>query len=158
MYSLSKREVRHIGVQINSSWPAHKSWNLKNLKAVDSEKQGRLLIGDGITMIEGKDDFVIPHLTEDGILETFPFVVVDMGAVGFICNGANVMRPGITHIENFAMSEIVVIKDKMHQKKLAIGIARFDSEKMKALDKGPVITNLHYVGDIFWNLKKGLRI
>jgi PUA domain protein len=157
MYSLSKREVRNIGDQINSNWPPHNRWNIKNLKAVDAEKHGRLLVGEELTMIERKDAFVIPHLTEDVILSTFPFVVVDMGAVGFICNGANVMRPGITHFEKFAESEILVIKDQMHEKKLAVGISRLDSEKMKAIGKGPVITNLHYVGDIFWNLKKGLR-
>jgi predicted ribosome-associated RNA-binding protein Tma20 len=26
------------------------------------------------------------------------------------------------------------------------------------LEKGPVINNLHYVGDIFWNLKKEIRL
>lgn len=157
MYSLSKREVRHIGDHINTNWPQHIRWNIKNLKAIDTEKHGRLLVGEELTLIERKEDFVIPHLTEDTILSNFPYVIIDMGAVGFICNGANVMRPGITRFDKFAESEIVVIKDQMHEKKIAVGISRFDNEKMNSLDRGPVITNLHYVGDIFWNLKKELR-
>jgi len=100
---------------------------------------------------------VVPHLTQDAVLNYFPFVIVDMGAVAFICNGANVMRPGITSFDKFEQSELVVIKDVVHEKKIAVGISRFDNEKMKAFDKGTVITNLHYVGDIFWNLKKELR-
>ena len=32
---------------------------------------------------------------ETEVLEKFPYVMVDMGAVKFMCKGANVMRPGI---------------------------------------------------------------
>lgn len=157
MYSLSKKEGRQIGDYINKFWPHHIPWNLKNLKAIDTEKHGRLLISDDIIIIESNQKLVVPHLTQDAVLNYFPFVIVDMGAVAFICNGANVMRPGITSFDKFEQSELVVIKDVVHEKKIAVGISRFDNEKMKTFDKGPVITNLHYVGDIFWNLKKELR-
>ncbi|MGA9218046.1 MAG: PUA domain-containing protein, partial [Nitrososphaeraceae archaeon] len=105
-----------------------------------------------------KDDLIVPHLVEKDLLSHFPYVIVDMGAVGFICNGANVMRPGITHVDGFGESEIVVVKDQVHSKSLAIGYSRVDSGTMMNLEKGPVINNLHYVGDIFWNLKKETRL
>jgi PUA domain protein len=80
-----------------------------------------------------------------------------MGAVKFVCNGANVMRPGITYLDEFKQSDLVIVKDETHRKSLAIGISLFDAESTRNFERGPVITNLHYVGDVFWELKKEIR-
>ena len=80
-----------------------------------------------------------------------PKIVIDMPAVKFIANGADVMRPGIKEIDNFNKDAIVVIVDETHQKPLAIGQAQHDSEEMKSLESGKVIKNLHHVGDKIWN-------
>jgi len=80
-----------------------------------------------------------------------PKIAIDMPAVKFIANGADVMRPGIKEIDNFEKGKIIVIVDETHQKPLAIGQALFSSEEMKTLDSGKVIKNLHYVGDKIWN-------
>lgn len=157
-HSLSKREIRDIAGRISKNWPKSIVWNIKSLNAIETEKSGRLLIGEGITVIQTKDDLIVPHLVEKDLLSHFPYIVVDMGAVGFICNGANVMRPGITYFDDFGELEIVVVKDQVHNKSLAIGLSRVDGETMMNLEKGPVINNLHYVGDIFWNLKKEIRL
>lgn len=157
-HSLSKREIRDIAGRISKNWPKSIICNIKSLNAIETEKNGRLLVGEGITMVQTKDDFIVPHLVEKDLLSHFPDVIVDMGAVGFICNGANVMRPGITHTAGFGESEIVVVKDQVHNKSLAIGYSRVDAGTMMNLEKGPVINNLHYVGDIFWNLKKETRL
>ena len=156
-HTLSKREIRQIAGRISNTWPKSINCNIKSLNAIETEKDGRLLVGEGITIVQTKDDLIIPHLVEKDLLSYFPCVIVDMGAVGFICNGANVMRPGITHIDSFGVSEIVVVKDQVHNKSLAVGHSRVDAATMMNLEKGPVIDNLHYVGDIFWNLKKETR-
>jgi len=156
-HTLSKREIREIAGCISNNWPKSINCNIKSLNAIETEKDGRLLVGEGITIVQTKDDLIIPHLVEKDLLSHFPCVIVDMGAVGFICNGANVMRPGITHIDSFGVSEIVVVKDQVHNKSLAVGHSRVDAATMMNLEKGPVIDNLHYVGDIFWNLKKETR-
>ena len=156
-HTLSKREIREIAGRISNNWPKSINCNIKSLNAIETEKDGRLLVGEGITIVQTKDDLIIPHLVEKHLLSHFPCVIVDMGAVGFICNGANVMRPGITHIDSFGVSEIVVVKDQVHNKSLAVGHSRVDAATMMNLEKGPVIDNLHYVGDIFWNLKKETR-
>jgi PUA domain protein len=96
MYTLSKREIRQISECIRNTWPKSISWMTKNLKAIDTEKNGRLLVGDDFTFIQKEEQLIVPHLTEETILSHFPKVIVDMGAVKFVCNGANVMRPGIT--------------------------------------------------------------
>lgn len=81
-------------------------------------------------------------------------ITVDMGAIKFVINGADIMRPGITQIEdNISENEPIVIIDQNNSKPLAIGIALLDSEKMQESSSGKVIKNIHYVGDDIWNLK-----
>jgi PUA-domain protein len=78
-------------------------------------------------------------------------VVIDMPAVRFIANGADVMRPGIKKMDVFRGEEIVVVVDEKNLKPLSIGLALFSSEEMERMDKGKVVRNLHHVGDDFWN-------
>ena len=58
------------------------------------DDNSKLIIGTGITILKINDDY-LPFLNQTEILEKFPNVMVDMGAVKFMCNGANVMSPGI---------------------------------------------------------------
>lgn len=79
-----------------------------------------------------------------------PQITVDMGAVKFIVNGADVMRPGITHIpETIQKGDLVVVIDQNNKKPLVVGIALFDAADMK---EGKVIKNIHRIGDDIWNL------
>ncbi|MBR9676184.1 DUF1947 domain-containing protein [Candidatus Woesearchaeota archaeon] len=80
-------------------------------------------------------------------------VVVDMGAVKFVVNGADIMRPGILSCEEFIEDDLVVIVDEKNKKPLSVGIALFDSETVMDEDSGKVISNIHYVGDDTWNTK-----
>jgi len=83
-------------------------------------------------------------------LDNLPKVVVDMGAIRFVCNGADVMAPGITDMGAFGVDDIVVIRDVTHGKALAIGVAKKSSVDIEMSKKGKVIKNLHYVGDKLW--------
>jgi len=103
----------------------------------------------------------LPSLKYDEVLVTLPRIVVDMGAVPHIANGAQIMRPGIRQIEGqFNSDDVVVIVDEKYQKIIALGIAEMDSEKMHSTTRGRVIANLHYVGDPIWksfNLSNKLK-
>jgi PUA domain protein len=77
-----------------------------------------------------------------------------MGAIKFVCNGAKVMRPGIIDFDYFRNGDIVVVKDQMHGKALAVGLALKDSEVAKAMSKGYIIDNLHYISDKIWKAYK----
>jgi len=80
-----------------------------------------------------------------------PQIVVDMGAVAHVVNGSHIMRPGITEIRGvFSKGDLVVILDEKFGKTIALGRAEADSEVVKSVTKGRVISNLHYVGDVFW--------
>ena len=78
-------------------------------------------------------------------------ITVDMGAVRFVASGADVMRPGITAIdEGINKDDIISIVDIKNNKPLAIGWALFSEKEMKEMTSGKVIKNLHYVGDDIW--------
>ena len=83
--------------------------------------------------------------------EKLPAVIVDMGAIPFVCKGADVMAPGITEIKTpFMEGQTVVVRDVRYNKALAIGKALKSSVEIMAEKKGKVIKNLHYVGDKIW--------
>ena len=81
-------------------------------------------------------------------------VIVDMGAVKYMANGADVMSPGIVATdENIEKSDIVVIVDENHEKPLAIGVSLITGNKMVKNDKGKAIETVHFIGDNIWNLQ-----
>jgi PUA domain protein len=49
---------------------------------------------------------------------------------------------------------VVVIKDEVHGKPLAVGIALIDSDKAVEEQKGYVIQTLHYISDKIWEAHK----
>lgn len=81
-------------------------------------------------------------------------ITVDMGAIKFVINGADIMRPGITNIQdNIQKNEPIVIVDQTHQKPLAIGISQLSTEELNSTTTGKVIKNIHHVGDELWKLE-----
>jgi PUA domain protein len=91
------------------------------------------------------------------ILEKFPYVTVDMGAIKFVCKGANVMRPGITKFSDFESGDIVCVIEESHKKFLAVGKAKIPSSELDETDRGEVIKNMHYISDNFWESKKEIK-
>jgi len=80
-------------------------------------------------------------------------VFIDQGAIKYIINGADVMRPGIVEFDsNIEKNDFVVIKDIKHKKPLAVGLALFSSEELNYFDKGICIKNIHYLGDVIWKI------
>ena len=74
-------------------------------------------------------------------------VTVDSGAISFVSDGANVMRPGITEAtDDIAPGDLVVIVEEAHGKALAVGRAETDGPDMVG-DSGRVVKSLHHVGD-----------
>ena len=80
------------------------------------------------------------------------FAVVDMGAVRFIANGADVMAPGVVDADTrIKKDDIVWVCDEKHRKPLAIGFALMSGEQMINEKKGKAISVFHHVGDDLWN-------
>jgi PUA domain protein len=114
-----------------------------------------VLLVEGLPMLFKIDNEVLPTLMSNQILTHLPKAVIDMGAVRFVCNGADIMAPGILRYEGiFTKGDIVVVVDEKHGKPLALGEALYGSEQSANVEKGPVIKSKHYVSDKIWNLAK----
>ncbi len=106
---------------------------------------------DGEVQLARSGDRLYPTLMNASI-ENLPAVVVDMGAVPYVCKGADVMAPGIVEVQgSFSEGDYVVVRDVNHRKALAIGTALAPSEEVRTKEKGKAILNIHYVGDKLWN-------
>lgn len=81
-------------------------------------------------------------------------VTVDMGAVKFVTNGADIMSPGIVATDdNVNIDDIVLIVEETHHKPLAIGIALITGKEMVENNSGKAVKTIHHIGDEIWNFK-----
>ena len=152
---ISKSETSKILEQINSQWKIELP-KQKNIKTHDVNEKGLIITGNGITAVKIGDD-ILPFLDDFPILEKFPYVTVDMGAVKFVCKGANIMRPGITKFSDFESGEIVCVVEESQNKFLAVGKAEMSSKELEDTKNGEVIKNMHYISDVFWESKKEIK-
>ena len=152
---ISKSETSQILDEILSKWKIELP-KIKNLKCHYLEDNVEIITGNGIIILK-KDGEYLPFLSNTEILEKFPHVIVDMGAVKFVCNGANIMRPGIRKHTNFEKDQIVCVKEESKQKFLAVGKSLVSSTEMEPITKGEVVKNLHYISDKYWEAKKEIR-
>ena len=115
--------------------------------------------GNSIYFVDGKPLFLrsetglLPSLKFEEFINALPKIVVDMGAIPHVTNGAQIMRPGIRDFKgDFASGSLVLIVEEKYGKAIALGRADMDSSSMKSQTKGRVVANLHFVGDDFWKL------
>jgi PUA-domain protein len=100
---------------------------------------------------------VLPTLLFQEVLQLLPKIVVNMGAVPHLCNGADIMAPGVVRIErDYKQNDYLVITDERHDKPLALAVALTDSSTTRSLKHGKIALNVHYVGDDLWSQLKKL--
>ena len=138
-----------------------KQWHIeipkaKTLVVHELDDSTSLITGDNITAIRAGENY-LPFLSETGLLEKFPKATVDAGAIKFVCNGANVMRPGIKKFSEFKKDDIICVVEEAHNKFLAVGKALVSSEEMSSITKGEVVKNLHYISDKYWEAAKLIK-
>jgi PUA domain protein len=151
---ISKTETAVVLKEVSEQWRMEFP-KIKNLKVHEISTDAQIIVGDGIKILKINDEYV-PFLSEIQTLSKFPYVVVDMGAVRFMCKGANVMRPGIKKYSEFQKDSVVCIIEETHNKFLAVGKTLVSSQEMEGMEKGEVIKNIHYISDKFWEIGKTL--
>ena len=152
---ISKSETTIVLKNVSEKWNMQFP-KIKNLKVHQISNDAQIIVGEGIKILKINDEYV-PFLSETQMLEKFPYVMVDMGAVKFMCKGANVMRPGIKKYSEFQKDSIVCVIEESHHKFLAIGKTLVSSQELENMEKGEVIKNLHYISDKFWEIGKTLN-
>jgi PUA-domain protein len=127
-----------------------------NVETVEADF-GQIILVNGKPLLFKVDDHVLPTLFFNELSVHMPRIVVDMGAVPYVCKGADVMAPGIRRIEGeFGNGDLVVVVDETHGKALALGESLYDSQTARTTKKGAVVKTLHFVGDKIWNFAKSL--
>ena len=96
---ISKSETNVLIKTITEQWGMEFP-KIKNLKVHEISDDAQIITGKGIKILKVEDDY-LPFLSEIETLKRFPNVTVDMGAVKFMCKGANLMRPGIKNFSEF---------------------------------------------------------
>jgi PUA domain protein len=149
---ISKSETVSLLRTISERWGIQFP-KIKNLKVHQITDDAKIIVGEGLKILQINDEY-LPFLSEIKLLERFPFVMVDMGAVKFMCKGANVMRPGIKGHNEFDKEKIVCVIEESQHKFLAVGKSVVSSADIDMMEKGEVIKNLHYISDKFWEIGK----
>ncbi|NMI82549.1 MAG: RNA-binding protein [Candidatus Nitrosopumilus sp. MTA1] len=149
---ISKSETSEILKMVSEKWKI-KCPKIKNLKVHQISDEAQIITGKGIKILKINDNY-LPFLSETNTLKKFPNVIVDMGAVKFMCKGANVMRPGIKKFTEFEKDNLVCIMEESQHKFLAVGKAMVSSSELENIEKGEVLENLHYISDKFWDIGK----
>jgi len=122
---------------------------------VNENEAAEIFIVNGKPLLAMSGGALFPTLAFDEVFPSLPRITVDMGAVPHVCDGADVMAPGVVSVKgDFKENDLLLIVDERHGKPLAIGAALFDSQAMKNLKHGKIVKNIHHVGDKLWNALK----
>lgn len=117
----------------------------------------KIFLAEGqVTFVKSKRG-LFPALSAGALLSQLPKAIVDMGAIPHVCNGADIMAPGVVRLEGkFNKGDVVVVSDEDHQRPIAVAVALYSSEEAGSLESGRVFENIHYVGDRIWNVIRQL--
>ncbi len=150
-HHLKGSEARKVIAKIEPLLDDSSRLRHSSLEMAISDEGVDLIFVDGRPLMMTVEDQ--PFFTVLGAIELMPkkrLVVVDTGAVRFVVNGADIMKPGIVSADpEIAVGDLVVIIEERHKKPLAIGQALVAGTDMKG--EGKAIKSLHHVGDAIWN-------
>jgi PUA domain protein len=137
--ALESSLAEHLGIDLDGD-----SYERVEFTDVDRE----VILVDGEPLVASFDgDLFVTVLGANTYPPKQHVVTVDAGAISFVSDGANVMRPGITDAtDDIDAGDLVVVIEETHDKALAIGRARAEGSDM-AGDSGKVVESLHHVGD-----------
>jgi PUA domain protein len=127
-----------------------------NVEVVEAEV-GKIYLVNGKPLFFKIGERLLPTLIFQEFASRAPKIVVDMGAVPYVCNGADVMAPGIRRVDGeFSKGDLVLVVDEKHGKPLALGESLYDAESARQTKQGVVVRTIHFVSDKVWNFVKTL--
>jgi PUA domain protein len=153
-YFLKEKETKKLLINISQKFKeAERLFGVKPHIEVKEVEGAEIFIVNGKPLLARFGDMLFPTLAFEQVFPFLPRIVVDMGAVSHLCNGADVMAPGVTSIQgDFGENDFLIIVDQRHGKPLAIGVTLFNSQTMKNMKQGKIVKNIHHVGDKLWKL------
>jgi PUA domain protein len=146
-HMLRKKEAKQISKQLAETTGIEVKGDMERV-----EIDGKVVI-----LVDG-EPIILEHdgrfyFTVYGILKFKPErgkVVVDEGAMPYIMNGADVMKPGIIYAdESIKAGDFVYVVVEKKETPLAVGIALVDGKDMVG-GKGKAVKNIHHLKDKIW--------
>ena len=83
---------------------------LQNLVIHSISKGTQLVTGDSLRFLALQGRYV-SFLSDTALLERFPAVRTDKGIIRFVCNGTDVMQPGIVSYDEFSRGQVVCVAE-----------------------------------------------
>jgi PUA-domain protein len=158
-YTLKTKEAKQILSQAQTKLKVNLELlfgDKANVEVVESDVGEIYLIG-GTPLLYKSGEQILPTLLFSEFTAKAPKIIVDMGAIPYVCKGADVMAPGIVRVEgDFNKGDLVLVADMKFGKTLALGASLMDAETARATKKGPVVKTLHFVSDKIWDYIKTL--
>ena len=105
---------------------------------------------EGLIFVQAKEKF-FPFLGSPEVLALFPSATVDEGAIKFLLNGADVMRPGIRRFDSWGEEgKVILVKEEKKGRAIVVGLSTVSSSAAETMTKGICLRNLHHIGDRYW--------
>jgi len=153
-YFLREKDAKRVLLEVSErlGTDVEQFFGSKTRVEVNEIENAELFIFYGKPLFARFDGEIFPMLSFEELFSVIPRIVVDMGAVPYVCKGADVMAPGVRAVTGkFKENALILVVDERHGKPLAVGVALFNSEDMKGVTSGKIVKNLHYVDDKLWN-------
>ena len=151
-HPIGKKEAKKLNEGLFQSHAMEFSFRYGKVESAEADSL-LVFIGDGSIFAIKKED--VSFLSLRGLSKYPPdqgWVQVDMGAVPYLCNGADTMSAGINDAANsISEGDIVWIRDENNAKPLAVGVALISGEDMLSSTQGKAIKVIHYLSDPIWN-------
>lgn len=154
--SLRAQVAASLGLPADAPAPA--LWDPKSPVEVGEFLDRRVVLVNNQVhaLLEGPEAEAAGFLTVRGLLAYKPqarYVTVDMGAVKFVANGADIMAPGIVDADKALQpGDWCWIRDERNKQPLAVGKAIVPGAAM-IKGKGKAVKSVHYLGDKLWNVE-----
>lgn len=151
---LKSKQAKALREQFEAVFPGTTLWADSAAVETGSLPDFDVVIVDG--KIHGLIAGDAPFLSVRGLLAYRPnngWVTVDMGAVRFVHNGADVMAPGITEADpNLQPGDWCWIRDEKNHQPLGVGRCTQSGQEMASGTSGKSIQSVHHLGDKIWEL------
>ncbi len=149
---MNKSEISELNSKIKKQYNIEEMFSKKDRLTIIEHEKIKLILKDKDAYFFYHENDIVPTLKlllKNNFLKQ---ITVDMGAVKFVASGADIMRPGITKIEEgIEKNDFVIVIDETHKKPLAVAQALYKTTEMQGMEKGKVLKNIHYIGDKIWN-------
>lgn len=149
---LRNKETKELHDRVIAALPGATLWPESAAVEIGEFMERKVIVVDN--HVHGLFDGDSPFLSVRGLLAYRPpsrAVTVDMGAVKFVANGADIMAPGIVEADAaLALGDWCWIRDERNKQPLAVGRAIVAGTAM-VRGKGKAVKSIHHLGDKLWN-------